>query len=169
MLAFAKACAEPFGSSSILPYRSFVPPAVSQSAKAKGFARRAGRNSRSSNRLTACDWVFHLPMTLGLACCQRSPIHRLTTARAVARYNDVASTLVHGLKYSDRLDLSPMMADALVPVPLHWRRRWARRYINRPFLPAQYRRFAGSLSRTAAQTYPCHTAAGRLVSNRARR
>ena len=30
-------------------------------------------------------------------------------ARAVARYDDVASTLVHGLKYSDRLDLSPMM------------------------------------------------------------
>jgi predicted amidophosphoribosyltransferase len=84
-------------------------------------------------------------------------------ARAVARYDDIASTLVHGLKYSDRLDLSPMMGrwtaragrelladvDALVPVPLHWRRRWARRYINRPFLPAQYRRFAGSVSRTA--------------------
>ena len=63
-------------------------------------------------------------------------------ARAVARYDDVASTLVHSLKYSDRLDLSPMMgrwmaragrelladADALVSVPLHWRRRWARRY-----------------------------------------
>src|SRR6476659_10832230 len=60
-------------------------------------------------------------------------------ARAVARYDDVASTLVHSLKYSDRLDLSPMMgrwmaragrelladADALVSVPLHWRRRWA--------------------------------------------
>jgi predicted amidophosphoribosyltransferase len=56
-------------------------------------------------------------------------------ARAIARYDDVASTLVHGLKYSDRLDLSPMMgrlmahagcelladADAPVPVPLHWR------------------------------------------------
>src|SRR5215470_9909840 len=63
-----------------------------------------------------------------------------TRARAVALYDDVASTLVHGLKYSDRLDLSPMMgrwmaraghelladADALVPVPLHW--RWTRRY-----------------------------------------
>ena len=50
--------------------------------------------------------------------------------------------LVHGLKYTDRLDLSPMMgrwmartgrelladADALVPVPLHWRRQWARRF-----------------------------------------
>src|SRR5262249_6756426 len=132
VLAFAKACAEPFGSSSILPCRSSVPAAVSQSAKAKGFARRAGRNSRSSSRLNACDWVFQLPMTLGLACCRwkRSPIHRLTTrAHAVARYDDVASTLVNGLKYSDRLDLSPMMgrwmaraghellanADALVP------------------------------------------------------
>jgi ComF family protein len=63
-------------------------------------------------------------------------------ARAVVRYDDVARTLVHGLKYSDRPDFSPMMgrwmaragrelltdADALVPVPLHWRRRWARRF-----------------------------------------
>lgn len=143
MLAFAKACAKPFGSSSILSCRSSVPAAASQSAKAKGFARRAGRNCRSSSRLTVYDWVFHLPMTLGLACCRwkRSPIHRLTNrARAVARYDDVASTLVHGLEYSDRLDPSPMMgrwmaragdelladADALVPVPLHW--RWTRRY-----------------------------------------
>jgi ComF family protein len=63
-------------------------------------------------------------------------------ARAVVRYDDVARALVHAFKYSDRLDLAPMMgrwmaragrelladAGALVPVPLHWRRLWARRF-----------------------------------------
>lgn len=57
-------------------------------------------------------------------------------ARAAVRYDDIARTLVQGFKYSDRLELAPMMgrwmaragrelladADALVPVPLHWRR-----------------------------------------------
>ena len=57
-------------------------------------------------------------------------------ARAAVRYDDVARTLVHALKYQDRTDLAPAMgrwmaragsellaeADALVPVPLHWRR-----------------------------------------------
>ncbi|SRR5712691_56053 len=63
-------------------------------------------------------------------------------ARAAVRYDDVAKKLVHALKYGDRLDLAPIMgrwmanagraliadADALVPVPLHWRRQWARRF-----------------------------------------
>src|SRR5437868_1655881 len=63
-------------------------------------------------------------------------------ARAAVRYDDVARTLVHSLKYQDRTDLAPTMgrwmaragqelladADALVPVPLHWRRGWSRRY-----------------------------------------
>ena len=63
-------------------------------------------------------------------------------ARAAVRYDDVARTLVHALKYQDRTDLAPAMgrwmaragqelladADALVPVPLHWRRSWSRRY-----------------------------------------
>jgi ComF family protein len=49
---------------------------------------------------------------------------------------------VHALKYQDRTDLAPAMgrwmaraghellddADVLVPVPLHWRRAWGRRY-----------------------------------------
>jgi ComF family protein len=63
-------------------------------------------------------------------------------ARAAVRYDDVARTLVHAFKYGDRLDLAPAMgrwmataggpllsdADAIVPVPLHWRRQWARRF-----------------------------------------
>jgi ComF family protein len=63
-------------------------------------------------------------------------------ARAAVRYDDVASALVHALKYGDRLDLAPTMgrwmaqagreltdgASTLVPVPLHWRRLWARRF-----------------------------------------
>src|ERR1700750_3364120 len=63
-------------------------------------------------------------------------------ARAAVRYDDVARTLVHSLKYQDRTDLAPAMgrwmaragkelldeADVLVPVPLHGRRGWSRRY-----------------------------------------
>lgn len=63
-------------------------------------------------------------------------------ARAAVRYDDVARALVHAFKYGDRLDLAPTMgrwmaragqdvlagADAIVPVPLHWRRLWARRF-----------------------------------------
>ncbi len=63
-------------------------------------------------------------------------------ARAAVRYDEVARTLVHALKYHDRTDLAPSMgrwmaragrelledADLLVPVPLHWRRGWSRRY-----------------------------------------
>src|SRR3954469_23911338 len=63
-------------------------------------------------------------------------------ARAAVRYDDVARKLVHAFKYGDRLDLGPLLgrwmsragrelfegADALVPVPLHWRRLWARRF-----------------------------------------
>ncbi|HEY8335651.1 MAG TPA: double zinc ribbon domain-containing protein, partial [Tardiphaga sp.] len=63
-------------------------------------------------------------------------------ARAAVRYDEIARTLVHALKYHDRTDLAPSMgrwmaragrelledADLLVPVPLHWRRGWSRRY-----------------------------------------
>ncbi|HEY7844788.1 MAG TPA: ComF family protein [Bradyrhizobium sp.] len=66
-------------------------------------------------------------------------------ARAAVRYDEVARTLVHALKYQDRTDLAPAMgrwmaragrelldgADMLIPVPLHWRRAWHRRY-NQP-------------------------------------
>jgi hypothetical protein len=61
-------------------------------------------------------------------------------ARAAVRFDEISRALVHSLKYGDRLDLAPMMgrwlcqagtevlgeADALIPVPLHWRRLWGR-------------------------------------------
>jgi len=63
-------------------------------------------------------------------------------ARAAVRFDDISRALVHALKYNDRLDLVLTMgrwiaqagrellaeADALVPVPLHRRRLWARRF-----------------------------------------
>ena len=87
-------------------------------------------------------------------------------ARAAVRYDDVARTLVHAFKYGDRLDLAPTMgrwmatagrtllseADALVPVPLHWRRQWARRF-NQSALLAEIIAKAGSGSGALPVTY----------------
>src|SRR5579863_3404377 len=80
------------------------------------------------------------PDMLSMEAIASPPAYR--RARAAVRYDDVARTLVHALKYQDRTDLAPAMgrwmaragqelldgADALVPVPLHWRRGWSRRY-----------------------------------------
>lgn len=79
-----------------------------------------------------------------------------TRARAAVRYDDVARTLVHALKYQDRTDLAPAMgrwmaragrelledAHVLVPVPLHWRRGWSRRYNQSGALARQIARLA---------------------------
>lgn len=78
-------------------------------------------------------------------------------ARAAVRYDDVARALVHAFKYGDRLDLAPLLgrwmaragheliaeADALVPVPLHWRRLWARRFNQSAALAAAIAREGG--------------------------
>jgi ComF family protein len=78
-------------------------------------------------------------------------------ARAAVRYDDVARSLVHALKYGDRLDLAPTMArwmaragsdlltdaDLIVPVPLHWRRLWARRFNQSAALAGFISRQAG--------------------------
>ena len=87
-------------------------------------------------------------------------------ARAAVRYDEVARTLVHAFKYGDRLDLAPTMgrwmasagrtllsdADALVPVPLHWRRQWARRF-NQSALLAEVVAKAGNGSRAVPVSY----------------
>jgi len=78
--------------------------------------------------------------------------------RAVAAFDDTARALVHGLKYRDRLDLAAWMAawmrraggelvndaDAIVPVPLHNRRLWWRRYNQSALL-------SGAIARAASR------------------
>jgi len=78
-------------------------------------------------------------------------------ARAAVRFDEISRALVHSLKYGDRLDLAPMMgrwigqagrellaeADALVPVPLHWRRLWARRFNQSAMLAATVAKDSG--------------------------
>ena len=78
-------------------------------------------------------------------------------ARAAVCYDDVARKLVQAYKYSDRLDLAPLMgrwmaragaellagADALIPVPLHWRRLWARRFNQSATLAGEIGQAAG--------------------------
>ncbi len=80
------------------------------------------------------------PELLSMEAIANPPAYQ--RARATVRYDDVARTLVHALKYQDRTDLAPAMgrwmaraghelleeADMLIPVPLHWRRGWSRRY-----------------------------------------
>jgi ComF family protein len=80
------------------------------------------------------------PGVLSMEAIADPPAYR--RARAAVRYDDVARKLVHAFKYGDRLDLAPIMgrwmanagreliaeADAIVPVPLHWRRQWMRRF-----------------------------------------
>ncbi len=80
------------------------------------------------------------PEMLSMEAIANPPAYQ--RARAAVRYDDVARSLVHALKYQDRTDLAPAMgrwmaragrellegADLLIPVPLHWRRAWRRRY-----------------------------------------
>lgn len=88
------------------------------------------------------------------------PFDRL---RAVCVYGEEAGHIVQALKYNDRTELARPLArmmaralgpiadevDVVLPVPLHWRRLWSRRYnqsaliaealageIGRPFAPA---------------------------------
>jgi ComF family protein len=65
--------------------------------------------------------------------------------------------MVQALKYGDRLDLAPAMArwmalagrellaeaDALIPVPLHWRRLWSRRFNQAAVLAKMISRLTG--------------------------
>lgn len=93
------------------------------------------------------------------ALISRAPYDRV---RSVARYEGVARQLVTAFKFSDRLDLAPMIAgwmaragaallddaDIIVPVPLHWSRLWYRRYNQ----AAQICRALSRISNVASHT-----------------
>jgi ComF family protein len=78
-------------------------------------------------------------------------------SRAAARYDGIARDLVHAFKYGDRPDLAILLgrctalagaellagADALVPVPLHWRRLWMRRFNQSAALAAAIATLSG--------------------------
>jgi ComF family protein len=86
--------------------------------------------------------------------------------RAVATFDEIARALVHGLKYRDRPELARAMgewmvraggeivatADVIVPVPLHHRRLWLRRFNQSALLAQAVARRAGKPFAPAALT-----------------
>ena len=94
-------------------------------------------------------------------------------ARSVAVHEGVIAGMVHGLKYNDRTDLGPWMArwmmragselleqcDIIVPVPLHARRFWSRRFnqsaeLARHLAGLSGKRFDPDALRRAKRTRP---------------
>jgi len=98
-----------------------------------------------------CGFPFEFDPGSGALCaaCQAHP-PAFERALAVMRYDPESRDQVLALKRADRLDLVPpfsrwldragkpllTQADVIVPVPLHWRRLWQRRY-NQSALLAQ--------------------------------
>lgn len=84
--------------------------------------------------------------------------------RAVALFDGTARQLVHAVKYRDHLELVRWMAawmaragadvldqaDVIVPVPLHWRRLWWRRFNQSAALAAALARIAAKPASLAA-------------------
>lgn len=95
------------------------------------------------------------PGTLSAAAIAEPP--PFGRARAVAVFDGAARDLVHALKYRDRIELARVMgrmmaragrellaeADVVVPVPLHRRRLWWRRFNQSALLAAAVARGAG--------------------------
>lgn len=80
------------------------------------------------------------PGTVSLEAQTNPPVYG--RARCAVLFNEPARQLVHGLKYRDRHDYALPMArmmvqagqellieaDVIIPIPLHWRRLWSRRF-----------------------------------------
>ena len=143
-------------------------PAASRSA-ARACARPAGRSSPSSRRPIASGSASRSRTIPAPACSRwrRSPIRRPTSApaRRCATTTSRARWCMR-FKYGDRLDLAPddgpldgerrprarsPRPTRIVPVPLHWRRQWARRFNQSALLGRGHRQGAAACrSRTRA-------------------
>lgn len=96
------------------------------------------------------------PQTRCAACLAQPP--SFGRARALLRYDEAARRLLLPFKHADRTAAAPQFAawmargapdlledcDLIVPVPLHWRRLWRRRY-NQAALLAQALASRGSV------------------------
>lgn len=85
-------------------------------------------------------------------------------ARAAVLYEDVAREIVQGLKYHDRTELGRLVgrmtaragreiladAELIVPLPLHRRRLWSRRFNQAAIIALEVGRIAGRPVETAA-------------------
>ena len=113
------------------------PPACSLCGEGGAFlcnACEAGLPRADGNRCPRCWLPLHTPH------CDPAPSFRAMRSRY--RYQDEVRKLVHNLKFGHQSSLAEPLgalianeianagleADALVPVPLHWRRLWARRF-----------------------------------------
>lgn len=94
---------------------------------------------------------------LALEALAIAPPESYARARAAALFSGTMRELIHNFKYGDRIELAPLLAnwmamagqellaecDCLVPVPLHWRRLWGRRFNQSALLAQAIARRAG--------------------------
>ncbi|MGA9794120.1 MAG: ComF family protein [Rhizomicrobium sp.] len=132
-----------------------------------------------------CGLPFELDPGSDTVCgaCHAHP-PPFDSARSVMRYDDASRKSILALKRADRLDLAlpfarwleragkPIIAqaDAILPVPLHWRRLWTRRYNQSAVLARLISRHSGKpldlLSLRRVRPTPSQ---GEMVSAKARR
>ncbi len=108
----------------------------------------------------ACGLPFELAEEAGDGClcgaCLRAP-PPFARARAVLRYGGPAREMVLAFKHADRTEMAPAFAlwmarsgaellgeaEVVVPVPLHWRRLFLRRYNQSAMLAVALGRLSG--------------------------
>jgi ComF family protein len=122
------------------------------------------------------------PGTLCATCLARPPA--FDRARAVMRYDEASKAPILALKHADRLDHVPGFArwlmrvgrvlldeaDVIIPVPLHGRRLWARRYNQAAELARALSRLSGkpAQNRVLLRAKPTQSQ-GEMPSAQARR